>query len=582
MIDMKNNRRLIYLLLLCTFCAAASAQQKKTRDVDASNYPYWGTYEFIDVAGLDTITAQKWVEKDHVITGWDWSLPESVEPSPKALVGLQRNFNLKQKFQPLDLKFKSNAVGVLWVSWRDLEPTQGNYQLQPLIDRIKQANEVGLEVVLRLLGHSKLRGYDDKAIERGQAPLWLEDLGVPFLPMREGHPNDNLNYDPSHPIFHKHYLMLIEELAKAGIPEMVKAAYIGYASPSNGDEGIGPHGEKEAVANDKEPHVRERLDAWGKAFEGIEYKLYMGGSSDYGFQKGFGVRRGFVEMYMYHIPDSELGQHVDESGYLYVDEEAPIIKYNTFNGEENEEYEDKWATKSRGFRFGMTTVSYPYRFFTSTLRTLQMRCNYLLMNGPILPKMLPFLSQEMGRTVEDTPDVWSALRTSYVRAGFYKNHDDRGREITAEEKAEGIAVKNFERWLYQRDMPGYETTPAVKIEHPIEMWMIQEGKYYDYITRSGKKIGFNMDDRFQERIAEMAIKVTYFDHHKGTLLLKYDKGKKEKSISLTGDGGLKTATFIVPKMKLNSMEHGFDFTLEAGANTETVVVSMVRVISTKE
>lgn len=194
-------------------------------------------------------------------------------------------------------------------------------------------------------------------------------------------------------------------------------------------------------------------------------------------------------MYLYRIPNEELGQYIDDKGYLIVDEDAPIIKYECFNGEVNEEYEEAWATETRGFRFGNTTNSYPYRYFTSTLRALQMRCTYIHTTGHLIPEMLPFLSQQLGRKVADAPDVWTFLRTSYLKTSNYENHDYLNRTFTPTERTEGIETKNFERWFYQRDAPGYETRPAVKIQQAIKMWMVQDGKYFDYIAQSGKKIG---------------------------------------------------------------------------------------------
>ena len=61
----------------------------------------------------------------------------------------------------------------------------------------------------------------------------------------------------------------------------------------------------------------------------------MGAPSPYGLAKGFGVRRGFVEMYLYHIASLTIGQYVDKNGYLKVDEEAPVIKLGCFNGEDS-------------------------------------------------------------------------------------------------------------------------------------------------------------------------------------------------------------------------------------------------------
>ncbi len=538
-------------------------------------YPYWPSYQYLDVEDLDTIQAQQWINKDHVIQGWDWSMPTFVEPSSRSLVGLQRIIGWNKDYIPLNLQFKSNNVGILWVKWRDIEKTMGTFNFQPVIDRINQANSVGSDIILRILCHSKSRAGD---IGKGEAPLWLEDLGVTLLPQEK--PEHNLNFDPSHPEFHKHYLQLVEALAQTGIPDMVKAAYVGYASHSFGDEGIGPHGENNPEANDAEIHVKERLDAWQNAFAGQEHKVFMGGTSFYGFEKGFGVRRGFVEMYLYHIPSPNLGQFIDDEGYLCVDENAPIIKYGCFNGDVNEEYEPAWATDARSYRFGNTTNSYPYRYFTSNLRALQMRCTYIHTTGHLIPKMLPFISLELGRTIEDAPDVWTFLRTSYLKASNYRNNDKMGREISAMEESDGIETKNFERWLYQRDAPGFETQPAVKIQQAIKMWMVQDDKYYDFIARKGRKIGFDVDDRWTGLTDSLAIKVTYFDHNPGTLKLRGFQGLQpfEKSIELKGDSALRTATFLLPRLTANSLENNFDFSLEAGENTDSITVSMVRVI----
>ena len=561
------------ILLVFTLYLAVTVVAQNPNELPESIYPYWPSYQHLDVNDLDTIQAQEWKNNEHVINGWDWSLPGFVKQSPRSSVGLQRNFGWDKTFMKFELQFKANPVGLLWVNWRDIEPTMDNFNFAPLINRIKQANSVGTQISLRILCHSKSRGTGS-----GEAPLWLENLGVTFLPQKN--PGDNLNFNPAHPRFHERYLKLISELSKTEIPNLVKNAYVGYASASLGDEGIGPYGESNSAANDTAKHVRERLDAWEKVFKGMETKVYMGGSCDYGFKKGFGVRRGFVEMYLYNIPNRDLGQYIDDNGYLSIDENAPIMKYRCFNGDVNEEYEKAWATQERGFRFGNTTNSFPYRYFTSTLRALQMRCTYIHTTGHLVPQMLPFLSLELGRSVNDAPDVWTFLRTSYLKTSNYQNNDYLNRSITSAEKAEGIETKNFEHWLYQRDAPGYETQPAVKIQQAIKMWMVQENKYYDYIARSGKKIGFDIDDQWEGVKDSIALKITYFDNYAGELNLVYHNGEEQvrKTQLLTGNGELRTVTFFVSQIKSNSLAHNFDFVLEAGENTENLIVSFVRVI----
>ena len=567
------------VLILLIFYAFGVAAQNPNVILPEGTYPYWPTYKYVEDKYVTNIKAQEWKLIDHTVDGWDWSLPGFVKPSVRSSVGLQRNFGWTKEFFNFNLQFPANPTGLLWVNWREIEKTPGNYDFSGILNRIKQAQSVGVKISLRILCHSKSRGTGG-----GEAPLWLEDMGVTFLPQKN--PGDNLNFDPAHPVFHQRYLMLINELAKTEIPGLLRNAYVGYASPSLGDEGIGPYRETESAANDTVKHVRERLDAWEKAFKGMETKVYMGAACDYGFKKGFGTRRGFVEMYLYRIPNVDMGQYVDSKGYLKVDETAPIIRYKCFHGEVNEEYEAAWATDSRDFRFGNTTNPFPYRYFTSTLRALQMQCTYIHTTGHLLPQMLPFLALELGRTVEDAPDVWSFLNTFYLKTGDYSSNDWQTpkRTITEAEKEGGIETKNFERWLYQRDAVGYETKPEEKIQQAIKMWMVQTDKYYDFIARSGKKIGFDIDARWPGLNHQIAIKVTYFDKKAGILNLVYNDGVKQlqKSQTLLGDNKLKTSTFIVPKMVLNTLPNNYDFALEAGPTTENIVVSMVRVIQANE
>jgi hypothetical protein len=293
----------------------------------------------------------------------------------------------------------------------------------------------------------------------------------------------------------------------------------------------------------------------------VEDKVFMGGLSNYGQSKGFGIRRGFVEMYLYHIPDNHIGQLLDDNGYLFVDESNDIIAKNLFHGEENEEYEEKWATAERGFRFGKNTNSFPYRYFTANLRLLQMRCNYLLQNEfSLLPEMLTWVSLELGKTKHDAPDAWCFLRESYIRGN------------------ETLPVKNFERWVYQRDIPGYETKPVIKIEHPIEMWMVQPGKYYDFIARQGNKIGFDIDDTFLSSNQEFAVKISYLDVGKEfwSLMFQGKKGIEKRSIKNENTGQIKTATFFIDgdfKNKTSS----FDLEIH-GENGFEPIISFLRII----
>lgn len=541
---------LLLCFFLCSIINSACGQDKESE----AKYPYWGEYHKTPVSEIEPAP---WIQHDTIMDGWDWSLPENLEPAPNAYLCIARNFGLgKNKIEQLpQIDFPCNPVISHWVNWSLLEPVEGEINFQPLIENIETAYQKGYGSIVRL--HFSAIDF---------APEWIKKYNIPIRKENRENPIKT-NYDISHPEFHKRYINFIETLGESGIPQMeeVKGLFLGYASPSNGDEGIGPYPESNADANDTVAHVIERIDTWAEACKGVEHKVFMGGLSNYGFSKGFGIRRGFVEMYLYHIPDEHIGQLLDDDNYLFVDESNHVIANNLFQGEENEEYEEKWATEWRDFRFGHNVKPFPYRYFTSNLRLLQMRCNYLLNNEfALLPEMLAWVSQELGRTIDDTPDAWCALRESYIKS-------DGGRP-----------VKNFERWICQRDEPGYETTPVLKIHHPIQMWMVEPNKYYDFVARKGKKIGFKVDEGlFSEGEQAVAVKISFYDGVEGKLKLVYqnNKGKQGTSVMTTGEDKIRTATFFINAQMVDTdFEYDYDFVLESD---EEVPVAFVRVIKTK-
>ncbi|MFH4967734.1 hypothetical protein V8G61_05960 [Gaetbulibacter sp. M240] len=542
------SKNLIILFSTLHFSLAYS-QDEASNDLE---YPFWGNYHKTPISEIKNPV---WYAQDTIVNGWDWSLPGTLKPAQKSNLCIARNHGLyKDKIEQLPkINFSANAVISHWVKWRDLEPNEGEINFDPLIENIKGAYEKGYGSIVRI--HFSAIDF---------APDWIKKYNIPIRKEHKENPIKT-NYEVSHPEFHKRYLKFINALGESGIPQMkeVKGLFLGYASPSNGDEGIGPFPENKSNANDTIQHVRERIDTWAKACQGVESKVFMGGLSKYGFSKGFGIRRGFVEMYLYHIPDEHIGQQLDTNGYLIVDESNEIIEKNLFHGEENEEYEEKWATAERDFRFGENTISYPYRYFTANLRLLQMRCNYLLNNEfSLLPDMFTWVSLNLGRTAEDAPDAWCFLRESYIKGNG------------------GRPVKNFERWVYQRDRPGYETTPVVKINQAIKMWMVEPGKYYDYVARKGHKIGFDLDDTFLRNNKNFAVKISYLDEGAGTWHLSFNgtNGVEKRNVTNTNTGQIKTATFFInPDFEAKTLL--FDLEIH-GEDTYEPTISFLRIIKT--
>ncbi|MDD7986176.1 beta-galactosidase [Lentisphaera marina] len=498
-------------------------------------YKYWPKYEKTPVTEM---RAAEWLEGDHISSGWDWSLPSHVKPSPNGRLCIARlnrlNYNTDKALK--EIKAPVTPVLALWLKWKDMEPVEGQYNFDLLNQKINEAAERGYKVVYRPLFSATVF-----------APDWLKKYKIPH---REEHKDAKVtNYQVDHPEFHSRYLRFINAMGKSKIvqnPNLV-GAFFGYASPSYGDEGIGPHGKDP----DKVPHVIERINAWAQAFKGHESKVFMGGWSKLGVKKGFGLRRGFVEMYLYHLPSEETGQRLDKDFYLDVDEDSFAVD-GRFNGDENEEYEESWASAKRGFRFGKNTDSFSYRYFTSNLRALQMRSNYLLYNHfSLIPEQLVWVGQSMGKSIEDSPDVWCALRESYIKTWGFRNYKQDYFSESIKGK-EFLPVKNFERGLKQRNTAVSKSEALVKIPHGVHQWMTPKDRSYDLIARKADQLIFNIDSAWLAKCGEkIAVKISYFDHANGEIYLK---GFNKSKVILKGSNDLKTVTYFINKSELKGQQ----------------------------
>jgi len=498
-------------------------------------YKYWPKYEKTPVWEME---AAEWHEGDHIRTGWDWSLPVHVKPSPNGRLCIARLNRLNYKAEKSLKKIKAPVIPVLalWIKWKDMEPVEGQYNFDLLNQKINEAAERGYKVVFRPLFSATVF-----------APKWLEKYKIPH---RKEHKEAKVtNYQVDHPEFHSRYLKFINAMGKSKIAENpnLVGVFFGYASPSYGDEGIGPHRKDP----DKVPHVIERVDAWAQAFKGYENKVFMGGWSKLGVKKGFGLRRGFVEMYLYHIPSEETGQLLDKDFYLDVDE-ASFALDGRFNGDENEEYEQSWASAKRGFRFGKNTDSFSYRYFTSNLRALQMRSNYLLYNDfSLMPEQLVWVGQSMGKSIADSPDIWCALRESYINTGLFKNYK-KGDLFKSVKDKEVLPVKNFERGLKQRDTIASKSEALVKIPHGVHQWMTPKDRSYDFIARKAGQLVFSIDNSWLEKSGKkLALKVSYFDHAQGEIELQ---GFNKPKVQLKGSNDLKTVTYFIKKSEIKDQQ----------------------------
>jgi hypothetical protein len=513
--------------------------------------------------------AQPWRTTDDNIAGWDWSLPPHVRASPRGWVAYGHGEDLDVPFPP------GNRVIALYLRWRDLEPRDGVFDFSVARERIARIAAAGLGINLYVRAAVwKMDKVDREGKvtqpSRGNepaesAPRWLADHGVPLITEKaitnNASPFQITNCDIFHPIYHERYLRFIRALGQSGIPALdaVKVAYLCDKSATNGEEGWTEA--DQPTSGEGWQRYRERLAAWAEAFGPKRHGLMTVSSKPQVlaecYRLGIGQRNGFVEMYLGHTDNPALGQAVDAGGYLVTDETIPPLARGYAWGEENEEYGRGWTA-----RFGpYETFSHRYR--ESMLRALQMRRTYLLTDRSDLdPALLHYVCLSLGRTVADTPDVWCYLRETPT-----KQHP--------------AGVRNFERWLHQRDRDGART-------FAVDRYDIAEQNTHSFdftarrtVAATGQNtIGFALDDRFLSGGPHrVAFKVTYRDEGRSVWRLAYSgtrAGSAPCRVECTGTGEVRTATFIRDDVRFGAAGFDFDFTIEAERGD--AVIKFVRVI----
>jgi hypothetical protein len=474
-----------------------------------------------------------WNETDHTVDGEDWSLPPWVKPAPYS--GIQINPKLVSDAFPGRIQHAVHA------SWRETETREGTFDFSGVREKILQASANGRNAVKMGLGASVwetryFRSLKDNTItktETGSAPRWLKDHGIPLI---EEKPNKSIpfqvvNMDIYHPEYHRRYLRLVAAFGKSGIPQMkeLDICYLHLVSASRGEEGAGP-----PVDDPRRRLFEERLRAWADAFKGVAHKLCLVSNKEedmaLALKLGMGQRNGFVEHYMMHVNNAGMGQELDANGYLVVNENCPLIAENRASGDENEEY--TWLLVER---FG-PIETFPHRYHEATLRMLQMRRNFVWAEGGpwlINPPLLHYMALELGKNARTAPDAWCYLRESVVKGGKH-----------------GQPVKNFERWLYQRDADGARTEPTAKVEVPPQMFEFHPNHLYDFTARKTQTaIRFGVDENFLTGGPHsVAVKITYLDSGNAEWQLEYFTGANQtasRKVTCGNTGAAKTVTFIL-------------------------------------
>ena len=293
--------------------------------------------------------------------------------------------------------------------------------------------------------------------------------------------------------------------------------------------------------------------------------------SQYCLKSGCGVRDGFTEAFNRFSWRPDWGLNLVKEGkwrYSVINEKHPLISADRrFFGAENEDFDYLWPD-----------VKQYHWLKLATLNMLRLRMNWVFLGDyRVAPALLQYMRRTMGRKVGDSPDAWAALRQY---RDPYLVDDQRG------DGAENI--RNFERWLYQRDLaPDGFTVAADRVEPPAELRKLNGGSWEALRTdhaNGSDYIYFNLDDQFLKGGRNhVKLKVTYLDNHTGQWHIEYDAGpkmvwQKSKSVQGIGDRKWKTATLELYDAAFENRQRGLaDFRI-CNDGEHDLTVRFVRVI----
>jgi hypothetical protein len=268
-----------------------------------------------------------------------------------------------------------------------------------------------------------------------------------------------------------------------------------------------------------------------------------------------------TDMPNYGIPTVEMGG----GRYMVVDEEAPLIAApNRYRGSE------------------MVAHSEPFYYSRkmSMLKNLQVRVLPMYIGPPLWnkdPVLNAWVLRSLGKTPRTSADAWCALREGRDK---YQEWSRYNRGFRGE-----WWVRNFERWLMQREIEPdgrtvavYEHTSTVPFnEHSREARRTDRAHGQNYIY-------FNVEDRFFKGAPNrMLLKITYLDNFSGSWWVEYDASdgqayKRSASVANRGDGVWKTVSLDLPGAAfMGRQAGGMDFRIFCGGSND-ITVRFVRLI----
>ncbi len=513
------------------------------------------------------------------VLGEDYSLPSSVTASSFSGYVCSNCVNASTTF--------------IWTNWRTMEPQNTSprtYDWTNLDYQIARAASLGKKVSLMI--HSTVAGGVG---EISAVPDWVytEFNLPPYDQLVNMGGTSQIRIIPSwRPEIRARFEEFIAAFgARYNNNNTIESIYITAVSHAAGEELWISNPQLTTLESEwgltptvLQTWLESRMAAWLQALPGEERKLVWVGSDhglsynqrndfqavaknliDYAKSHGIGGRAGLVEAYLADVGDYLWDNYKDGNGYIYVNEDSARFD-GRYWGDENEEYGPNFT------RYGVDHSS-PVRYRFAIMRTLQARMRFLWttqVTEAINPPLSNYARLSFGKNVYTSPDAWSFLFQS--------------------PQLNTTPLKNFERWLIQRDIAGGMTVPTERVFRAFDAggaWQTPS-LYYDDTARrtdfasNNNYIYFALDDRFTTS-GSVQIKVEMLDNSQTSWHLDYYNSSgvlsSTRSIVNANDNQKKTYTITLNNPTFsNQFNSAMDFRLvnEGPGNITVRWVRLVR------
>ncbi|WP_131906900.1 hypothetical protein [Cocleimonas flava] len=326
------------------------------------------------------------------------------------------------------------------------------------------------------------------------------------------------------------------------------------------------------------------LFTYGEGSDAYNQKLKN--IAHYVIDKGLGNRDGAIERWMSYtdkVYGMVFSSFTDGSCRMDFNEDFADKIEGRYWGTENEFYGDSsYVISDVG-----PIENGPYRFLITSLRTLQMRRNFMSITTSMdktdhpdykTQEFLVYLSRVLGKTKENTPDAFVLMGERYIAP--YRLADQMDADCVKRDKQK-VTVRSFGQWLQESPQnTQVENRPALKVSMPksenywYQGFYLPEGIDYEYFAREAKIFSFDVNDKLAEIRCQdgcdVEVKAIFKDTVKTSLSIEVAEGVSQ-NLETLGDNKIKTATFTL-NSRFNNIKQNSDLMLRSGQHAIPLIM----------